>query len=448
MSESSNDNHVPDADNGLNGSDTHAESIRQPELVPSQLGNRWVSLAALVEQIESAFVDEFGHNSPELAEADTPAKRLKLVLESANYVISVESVQLSPTEKADVISRTYSSLFGYGPLDALFADDTITTISLDGADKASVRHGHGDLVSIGSIFQDSDHYQRIIGRLVTDAGAELRPDQPYLELGLKIADRLIAVNLVAPPITIQLNADIRLHAKQLPTWESLIDSGYMTAQAAQLLKSLVASPYGLLIIGEPESGKTTLLNLLMNELPHPDQVISVERAGETRLPAHMQRLVAKWPVGDVPAVSFGEQIIHALEQKPACILLDEVRADEPQTIAPLLQMVDAPRQIWSFRGAIFAKRLQNALGMLARRAEVGGGETLIRPLYERLPFVIAVNRVGGQLRLWSIGEWQFKHTPDYPTYVSLMQVEDGQLKLTGEPALRPLTLEDDFWSRG
>ncbi|MBA3873579.1 MAG: Flp pilus assembly complex ATPase component TadA, partial [Anaerolineae bacterium] len=430
-----------------NGTHDEVDKSRLPEFVPSQLGNRWVSLAALVEQIESAFIEEYSHDSVELAEADTPSKRLKLVLETANYVISVESVQLSPTEKADIISRTYSSLFGYGPLDALFSDDTITTISLEDADKASVRHGQGDLVSIGPIFQNAEHYQRIISRLVADAGAELRPDQPYLELGLKIGDRLIAVNLVAPPITIQLNVDIRLHSKQLPTWDALIQSGFMTAEAAQLLKALIASDHGLLIIGEPESGKTTLLNLLMNELPNPEQVISVERAGETRLPTGMQRLIAKWPVGDMPAVSFGEQIIHALEQKSSCILLDEVRADEPQTIAPLLQMVDAPRQIWSFRGAIFAKRLQNALGMLARRAEVGGGEALIRPLYERLPFVIAVNRVGGQLRLWSIGEWQFKHNPDYPTYVSLMQVENGQLKRTGEPASRPLSLDNDFWSR-
>ncbi len=447
MTESSHDNHAPSSNNGSNGLHNETDRFRQPELVPSQLGNRWVSLAALVEQIESAFIESYGHNSPELDEADTAAKRLKLVLETANYVITVESVQLSPTEKADVISRTYSSLFGYGPLDNLFADNSITTISLEGAEKTSVRYGHSDLVSLGSIFQNTEHYQRIIARLVTDADAELRPDQPYMEVGLRIGDRPICVNLVAPPITIQLNADIRIHPKQVPTLESCVSSGYMTEKAAQLLKALVASGYGLLIIGEPESGKTTLLNLLMNELPNPEQVVIVERAGETRLPTGMQRLTAKWPVGDTPRISFGEQIIHALEQKPACILLDEVRADEPQTIAPLLQMTDAPRQIWSFRGAIFAKRLQNALGMLARRAEVGGGEALIRPLYERLPFVIAVNRVGGQLKLWSIGEWQFKHSPDYPTYVSLIQVEDGQLKCTGEPASRQLALADDFWSR-
>ncbi|MBI1282336.1 MAG: hypothetical protein GC179_29690 [Anaerolineaceae bacterium] len=434
------------SNNGNNESNSESNHFRQPELVPSQLGSRWVSLAALVEQIESAFIESYSHNSPELAEADTPAKRLKLVLETANYVIAVESVQLSPTEKADVMSRTYSSLFGYGPLDALFADDKVTTISLEGADKASVRYGHGDLTVLGSIFQSPEHYQRIITRLIADSGAELRPDQPYMELGLRIGDRPVCVNLVAPPVTIQLNADIRLHPKQLPTWETLISSGCATEKAVRLLKTLAASNYGLLIIGEPESGKTTLLNLLMNELPNPEAVIAVERAGETRLPAGMQRLTAKWPIGDSPRVSFGEQIINALEQKPACILLDEVRADEPQTIAPLLQMSDAPRQVWSFRGATFTKRLQSALGMLARRADVGGGEALIRPLYERIPFVIAVNRVGGRLRLWGIGEWQFKHTPDYPTYVSLLQVEDGQLKLTGERPSRVLPLDEDFWS--
>src|SRR5258706_10614511 len=175
MTETSHDNNVPISNNGTNGDHDEVDKLRQPELVPSQLGNRWVSLAALVEQIESAFIEDYGQNSPDLTEADTAAKRLKLVLETANYVISVESVQLSSAEKADVISRAYSSLFGYGPLDTLFADNTITTISLEGADHASVRRGHGDLISIGSIFQNTEHYQRIVSRLVADAGAELRP---------------------------------------------------------------------------------------------------------------------------------------------------------------------------------------------------------------------------------------------------------------------------------
>lgn len=441
MSQSSDDHSLPTSENG----GEHAAQRRQPALVPSQFGSRWVSVAALVEQIESAFIEEHGDGSEALAAAHTAAQRLKLVLETANYIFSVESVQLTADEKADIIKQSYSSLFGYGPLDDWFADQRVTTISLEGSERAAVRYGHAELESIGRIFESPEQYQRIIHRLVTDAGAELRPEHPYMEFGLQVGGRLVCLNLVTPPVTLQVNADIRLHPPQVPTWESLLSSAYLSEQGLQLVRALAASPHGLLIIGEPESGKTTLLNRIVNDLSHPEQIVSVERAGEMRLPAEVRRLTAQWPTANQPGVSFGEQIQHALDLQPACLVLDEVRADEPQTIAPLLQMGNAPRLIWSFRGATFAKRLQSALGMLARRAEVGGGEVLIRPLYERLPFVIAVNRVGDQLRLWGIGEWQFKHSTDYPTYTPIMQVDNGTLRLTGEQPLRELPLPDSFW---
>lgn len=421
-----------------------ADKGREPQFVSGQLGTRWLSQAAVVERLEAAFIEEYD-DSPALREADTPTKKLKLLLDTANHVFAVESLDLSADEKADLISRTYSNLFGYGPLDKLFLDDRVTTISLDGPDKASVRYGHGDLESLGPIFQDERHFRRIIARLLMDAGAELRDDQPYIETGLLVGERPVCVNLVAPPVAFQLGIDIRVHPKVLPTADDLVASGFMTAQAASLLKALVESPHGFIIVGEPESGKTTLLSVLLQWLPQPAAAISVERAGELRLPAGAQQLMTRWPVGDAPGITFGEQIGYALEKQPACIILDEVRSDEPLTIAPLLGMDNAPRQIWSFRGAIFAKRLQSALGMLARRADFGQGEEMVRALHERLPFVVTVIRSSSQLRLWSVAEWQFKDGSGYPTYILLMSTEEGRLKLTGERPARPLNLAVDFW---
>lgn len=444
MSDHPEDNHALRPD--WNQPRIDADKGREPQLVPGQLGTRWVSLAALVERVEAAFVEEHDDVSLELLEADTPAKRLKLVLATADYIFSVESVQVSREEKADIINRVYSNLFGYGPLDALFLDEGITTISLDGADKAAVRYGHGELESLGPIFQDDLHFRRVVKRLLIDADAELRDDQPYIEAGMVVGERPVCINLLAPPVAFQTSLDVRIHPKAKPTPEELVASGFMTEQAAALLKSLVESPHGLLIIGEPEAGKTTLLSILADWLPASELIVAVERAGEMRLPSTIERLKARWPVGQQPGISFGEQIGHALAKKPASILLDEVRADEPETIAPLLQMENAPRQLWSFRGPIFAKRLQSALGMLARRADIGQGEELVRALYQRLPFVITLNRVNGALRLWNIAEWQFKHSPDYPTYTSLMQIEGGEFRCTGEHPSLSLSLADDFWS--
>jgi pilus assembly protein CpaF len=423
-----------------------ADKGREPQFVSAQIGRRQYSIGALIEKIEAAFIEEYGQDSSVIRQADTPAKRLKLIGETANYVFAVESVQLAANEKAAIIERAYSQLFGYGPLDPLFLDHHVTTISLEGADRAAVRYGQGELTSLGPVFANADHFQRIVKRLLIQAGAELRADHPYMEVGLMAGDRPICVNLVAPPVTHQLTVDIRVHPKVLPNWDDLVAAGFMSQQAAELLKALIDSPHGLLVIGEPESGKTMLLNLLVNTLPNTGKVVTVERAGEMRLPDNIQRLQTVWPLGDQPGITFGEQIVNALAQNPRCIVLDEVRSDEPQTIAPLLTMPDAPRQIWSFRSNIFAKRLQSALGMLARRADIGSGETLVKALYEHLPFVIAVNRVGERLQLWSISEWQFKHSPDYPTYTPLLQTENGELKLTGERPSHLLNLLESFWS--
>jgi Flp pilus assembly CpaF family ATPase len=423
-----------------------ADKGREPELVMGQAGRRLYSLNALAERIAAAFAEEHGADSADLREADTPTKRLKLLLVTVDYVLAVESMALAPAEKAEVVNRAYSHLFGYGPLDKLFLDPRLTTIVLEGADSASARYGHGDLESLGPIFQNADDLRRIIARLLFDAGAELREDQPFIEAGFMAGDRPACLNLVAPPLTFQLTADIRLHGAALPTLDDLVGSGFMNAQARTFLEAIMRSPHGLLIVAETESGKTTLLSVLAQLLPNPDQTVAVERAGELRLPPGMQRLVARWPLGEQPGISFGEQIGHALERNPACMLLDEVRSDEPLTIAPLLENADAPRLIWSFRGAIFAKRLQSALSMLARRADFGQGEEFVRALYRRLPFVVTVNRVGGQLRLWSIAEWQFRHAPDYPTYTTLMQVSEGQLRLTEDRPALPLDLPPDFYA--
>src|SRR5512145_1673502 len=150
------------------------DNRREPRFVPGQAGRRLYSPAALVERIEAAFVRDYGTDSPALREADTSAKRLRLILSTTDYVLAVESVQLAPDEKAEVLRQVYSNLFSYGPLDALFLDERITTISLDGFDRVAVRYGHGDLTTLEPIFQNENHLRRVLKRLLLDAGAELR----------------------------------------------------------------------------------------------------------------------------------------------------------------------------------------------------------------------------------------------------------------------------------
>src|SRR5690606_22245409 len=151
---------------------------------------------------------------------------------------------------------------------------------------------------------------------------------------------------------------------------------------------IAGSNYGMSIVGEGESGKTTLLSAVAALIPVADGAAAVERSGEAQLPEAFERLTVRWSVGDQAGVSFGEQIEAAVARRPSCILLDEVRSDEPTAIAPLLEVTPSPRQIWVVRGVPDAKRLQSALGMLARRSNPERGEAPVHALYERLPFVL------------------------------------------------------------
>ena len=441
MSEQPNDDNLHSAWESLR---RYADQGREPQLLAAQMGRRQVSFNALVEQVEREFIEEFT-DSEQLRAADTATGRLKLLLKVVDYVLAIESVQMNNDDKAALMNAAYSNLFGYGPLDALFLDDRVTTISLQGVDKAAVRYGHGELESLGPIFEDEIQLRRILRRLLLDADADLLDSLPFIETGLQVAGRPVSISLVTPMMAFGYNADIRVHPQQAVTLNDLIANEFLTEKAATLLKTLTQSTNGFVIAGDTESGKTTLLNAMLLTLPDSAHTIAVERASELRLPDEMTGLRVQWQVDGQAEISFGDQITNALEQSPACIILDEVRADEPLSIGPLLENDDAPRQIWSFRGPFDSKRLQNALSMLARRSNVGMGEALVHALYERLPFIVTLWRAHGQIRLYSIGEWQFRES-DYPDYVVLMDTVNGELRLTGEQPIQALDLPADFWT--
>lgn len=412
----------------------NADAGREPVLVAGRAGTRMYSLAALEERCETEFMDEYG-DSPILAETTLPAQRVKLILEVVNYVLSVESIVLEPEVKAGMIERLHANLFGYGPLDALLLNPEITTLDIHGARHVSARYGHGDLTATGVMFDDEEHLRRIILRLLTDAGAALPEDEPILETGLVVAGRSVSLSVVMPPITPYIHADIRLHPVESLSLEMLMQQGMMTEEVMVLIRRITASKFGFAIVGETESGKTTLLNAILQHLPG-QGMQSVERTGELRLPPGSARRMARWARSEAECVTFGQQIDGALAESPAVMVLDELRIDEPLMVYPLLTKADPPRQIWSVRGVSDAKKLQSSMGMLARRADMSRSEAMVAALYNRLPFVITVRNIKNRLQVFSVAEWQSRPDSNYPDYVMLMQYQDGAARPTGAQLAR------------
>ena len=420
----------------------------QPRFLPSERGTRHISMAAIVERIVEQFMAEESLDGRHLPPYASVSEQLQALRPSVEYILAIESIQLDMTLQAEVIQKTYEAVFGLGGLETLLDDLSITTIALEGIEKISIRRGHGDLEWVAPIIENDQQLDAVFQRLLERVGAVIKDDSdPFIELGFQTQlQRRVVVHGAMPPATPTLHLDIRLHPQQALTLSDLVISQMLPEPIHQILVALAHSPYGLVVAGQPESGKTTLLNALLLELEPITPAILLERAREMKLP--------DWLSTDTvhrrerqQSVRFGQLLNEAVERGSRLIALDEVRADEPHSLAPLLNTPNEVRLMWAFRGSIEPKRLQVALAMLARRSDAVEGEALVQRMIEHLPFIITLRRTQGRLAFAHFAEWQ-TDSMGYPVYRSLVSSDDGELEWSGMAPLRPLTgLTHAFWEK-
>ena len=427
--------------------DPRNQDLPQTQFVPSKTG-RVISYRGLLERIVEQFNAEYGEDHPALLEADSDPKRRALLKSVADYVFAVESVALSLEEQAQFLRAACSELFTYGGLDALLADPQVTTVTLEGAEKVSVRYRPGEeLQTLAPVFEDGPQARRIIAKLVRHAGAELHPDIPVMEVGLMVGERPVNVNVAVPPYVNEISADIRVHPAVPPTLADFVAQGYMDERAAAFLHALARSEHGVLVVGDTESGKTTLLGALAQAMAeHGRTTALVERSAVLRLPGRVARYAVRWPQGEDQGQTFAECIREAIAPRPRLLILDEIRGEDAEAIAPLLGE-DAPqRQVWAFRGSPEARRIRSALGMLARMADRAAPEAAVYAVHDRLPFVVILKRRRGDIRLIELGEWVWPSGGSSPDYVAFLEMGWDEPRWTGRKPSRALDLSPDFWT--
>ncbi len=227
-----------------------------------------------------------------------------------------------------VANQIYASIRGYGILDGIMADDSITEVMINGADNIFIEK-NGKLQKLNDKFESQKKLEDIIQRIVAKAGREVNQANPIVDTRLLDGSR---VNIVLPPIALcGPTVTIRKFSKTPMTVEKLIEYKSITREIAGKLELLVRAKYNIFICGGTGSGKTTFLNALSNYIPRDERVITIEDSAELQITG-VDNLVSletrNKNSSGAGEITIRDLIKSALRMRPERIVVGEVRGGE------------------------------------------------------------------------------------------------------------------------
>lgn len=248
----------------------------------------------------------------------------KTIQDLFEQILAEENIVLSRPERARLFEQIAAEILGFGPLQPLLEDDTITEIMVNGAKNIYIER-KGKVHRVPVTFENNDHVMRIIDRIVAPLGRRIDESSPYVDARLPDGSR---VNAVIPPISLVGPVlTIRKFSRNPITVDQLIQFGSLTSEGVQFLKACVESRLNVVISGGTGSGKTTLLNVLSSFIPSDERILTIENAAELQLrQEHVVTLESKPPnIEGRGEITIRQLVINALRMRPDRIVVGEIR---------------------------------------------------------------------------------------------------------------------------
>lgn len=210
-------------------------------------------------------------------------------------------------------------------LNDLFDDRSIEEIWINSPDRIFVARGNVSELTPLSLTQQE--IQDFVERILLKSGRRLDLSTPFVDAQLEDGSRL---HVVIPDLVKNWTINIRRHLASVRTLPDLVNSGTLSAQAADFLRDSVVSGLNILISGGTHTGKTTLTNCLLAALPPKERIITVEEVFELSLPGSdvVQMQCRQANIEGHGEITLRQLIKESLRMRPSRIVVGEVRGAE------------------------------------------------------------------------------------------------------------------------
>lgn len=300
-------------------------------------------------------------------------------------------VNLTDEQTRQLYDMVMDELFGFGPIEPLLRDDSISEVMVNGPRSVYVEQ-KGKLTLTSVRFANDEHVLKVIDRIIRPLGRRIDRKWPMVDARLPDGSR---VNAIIPPCAIDgPSITIRKFAKKKLTVEDLIRFGSMTPEMAEFLRACVVSRLNIIVAGGTGSGKTTLLNVLSNFIPSDERIVTIEDSAELKLAQeHVVRLESKPPeIDGTGRVTINDLVINSLRMRPERIVIGECRGGE--TMA-MLQAMNTGHD--GSLSTLHANSPRDAIARMETMAMMAGMDIPLRVIREQI--ASAIDLIVQQTRL-------------------------------------------------
>ena len=248
----------------------------------------------------------------------------RTIQQEFEQILSEENIVLSRPERARLFEQIVAEILGFGPIQTLLDDDSITEVMVNGPKNIYIERA-GKVHRVPVAFEGNEHVSRIIERIVAPLGRRIDESSPYVDARLPDGSR---VNAVIPPVSLVGPVlTIRKFSKNPITIDQLVKYGSITAEVVEFLRACVLARLNIVISGGTGSGKTTLLNILSSFIPSDERIITIENAAELQLrQEHVVTLESRPPnIEGKGEITIRDLVVNSLRMRPDRIVVGEIR---------------------------------------------------------------------------------------------------------------------------
>jgi pilus assembly protein CpaF len=322
-----------------------------------------------------------------------------------------------------LIKDSLNEALGLGPLEDLLADETVDEILIDRRDRMVIGAG-GVLRGSGKAFSSEDVLERVVKRLVHEAGTSIDSNTPIVDVRMRDGTRLTAA---LPPVAARGPCLVlKKPAQASPALAELVQSGVLSSGMAAFLATCIVARRNILVCGGPGSGRAVVVAALAAAAPAGERLVSVEDVAELAIARdEWIQLEARIGTSGSRDIDMATLLETALRLSPDRLVVGDVRGREATVLVHTLSAY-ADGAVVSVAGDGVNAAL-NRLAVLVRATAAGGNDLAYRELVGSA-FDIAVHvvrRGDGAMKIQSIEEMVSVSEANFDTQTLFSCRENG-----------------------